>query len=89
MVHGQISLRKSRDRIEITQPDIFEKVAERLGLWRVTPQKPDPDLQAISAALRVQGSIPGVAVIPGATNFHYSINGGNNGEESSKTGETV
>lgn len=85
--HGSMGLRKSRDRVEISNPDLFAKVADRLGLWRVSPEKKEPDLQAVSAAVKIQKSIPGVVVIPGSINFHYSTNGGSNGKTESAEAE--
>ena len=80
--HGQIGLRKSRDRVEISNPDLFAKVADRLGLWRISPEKKEADLQAVSAYIKLNNHVPaGVTVIPGSTNFSYSTNGGNNGHK--------
>jgi len=83
--HGSIGLRKSRDRVEISNPELFEKAGLRLGLFRTIDAKTEPDLQAVSAAIKIQKSIPGVTIIPGSVNFHYSINGGNNGKPETET----
>lgn len=80
--HGQIGLRKSRDRVEISNPDVFEKVADRLSLWRTTPEKKEPDLQAIASYAKTQ-RIPGVTIIPGPVKFTYSTNGDTNGKAES------
>lgn len=89
--HGSIGLRKSRDRVEISSYELFAKIADRHGLWRVSPEKKEPDLQAVSAYIKLNNHVPaGVTVIPGSTNFSYSTNGGSNGEsKSSETGDTV
>ena len=84
--HGNIGLRKQKDRYEITDPDVFAKVADRFGLWRLKPEQREPDMQAIAAAMKIQKSLPGIRTIPGSTNFNYSTNGGSNGKaESAET----
>src|SRR3990172_6129061 len=60
--HGNIGLRKQKDRYEISDPNVFAKVADRLGLWRLKPEQREPDLQAVSAMMKIQKSIPGVTV---------------------------
>jgi hypothetical protein len=82
--HGSLALRKGRDKVEIDNLEVFMKVAARHGLLRITPEKKDPDLQAISAWIKLHGGeIPiGVKFIPATINFYYSLNGDNhNGNE--------
>ena len=82
--HGSLALRKGRDKVEVDNMDLFMKVAARYGLLRITPEKKDPDLTAISAWIKLHGGeIPiGVKFIPATINFHYSLNGDNhNGNE--------
>lgn len=76
--HGTVSLRKGRDKVEIDNMTAFLKVAVRLGLLRSTPEKHEPDLQAIAAHVRRTGEIPlGTKLIPGAIGFSYQTTKGN------------
>jgi hypothetical protein len=81
--HGSLALRKGRDKIEIDNLAIFMKVAPRNGWLRTTPEKHEPDLQAIAAHIKATGEIPiGTKLIPGGISFSYSITKGNgNGTE--------
>ena len=82
--HGTTALRKGRDKVEVNNLDVFMKVAARYGLLRVTPEKKEPDLQAICGWIKLHGGeIPvGVKFIPATINFSYSLNGDNhNGNE--------
>lgn len=81
--HGSLALRKGRDKIEIDNLAIFMKVAPRNGWLRTTPEKHEPDLQAIAAHIKTTGEIPlGTKLIPAGINFSYQITKGNgNGTE--------
>ena len=81
--HGTLALRKGRDKIEIDNMAIFLKIAPRNGWLRTTPEKHEPDLQAIAAHIKTTGEIPiGTKLIPGGITFSYQITKGNgNGTE--------
>jgi hypothetical protein len=82
--HGSLALRKGRDKVEIENMAIFLKIAPRNGWLRTTPEKHEPDLQAIAAHIKATGEIPiGTKLIPGGINFSYQIN--NNGGPSNGT----
>jgi hypothetical protein len=72
--HGSLSLRKGRDKIEIQDMDRFLKIAAKYGFLRTTPEKQEPDLQAICAHYKRTGEIVlGTKVIPATTNFSYQL----------------
>jgi hypothetical protein len=81
--HGSLALRKGRDKVEIENMAIFLKIAPRNGWLRTTPEKHEPDLQAIAAHIKATGEIPlGTKLIPGGISFSYQITKGNgNGTE--------
>jgi hypothetical protein len=82
--HGSLALRKGRDKIEIDNIAIFMKIAPRNGWLRTTPEKHEPDLQAIAAHIKRTGEIPlGTKLIPAGVNFSYQLN--NNGGPSNGT----
>jgi hypothetical protein len=71
---GQLSLRKGRDKIEILDLAAFMKVAVRFSLLRTTPERQEPDLQAIATHVKRTGEIPiGTKVIPAGINFSYQL----------------
>ncbi|MCX6133005.1 MAG: host-nuclease inhibitor Gam family protein [Ignavibacteriales bacterium] len=76
--HGTLALRKGRDKIEIDNMAVFMKIAPRYGFLRTTPEKHEPDLQAIAAHIKSSGDIPlGTKLIPAAINFSYQLTKGN------------
>jgi hypothetical protein len=78
--HGTLALRKGRDKVEVENFDTFLKVAARYGLLRVSPEKKEPDLTAISAYIKRTGEIPiGTKLIPATVNFSYQLT--NQGEQ--------
>lgn len=82
--HGSLALRKGHDKIEIDNMAIFLKIAPRYGFLRTTPEKHEPDLQAIAAHVKTTGEIPlGTKLIPAGVNFSYQLN--NNGGPSNGT----
>ncbi len=73
--HATLSLRKGRDKIEISDMPTFLKVAPRYGLLRTTPENHEPDMTALSAYIKRTGQIPiGTKLIPGTINFSYTLN---------------
>jgi hypothetical protein len=80
--HGQLKLRKGRDRIAVVAMDQFLKVGQKLGLLRKVPESVTPDLHAILNHVKRTGDIPaGVEVIPADVKFTYSTNGGKDDSE--------
>jgi hypothetical protein len=81
--HATIALRKGRDKFEITEMPVFLKAASRYGLLKTTPEEHTPDMTEVAAFVKRTGQIPiGTKLIPGTTNFSYTLtNGGNNGNE--------
>ena len=79
--HGELKLRKGRDRAAIVDEEKFLPIGQKLGLTKTVPESVIPDLRAILDWIRRTGEIPsGVEFIPAETKFHYSINGGNSDE---------
>jgi hypothetical protein len=78
-----LALRKGRDKIEIENLAVFMKIAPKYGFLRSTPEKHEPDLQAIASHIRATGNVPvGVRVIAAAISFSYQTTKGNgNGTE--------
>jgi len=75
--HGQLKLRKGRDRIAVVAIEQFLKIGQKLGLVKKVPESVTPDLQAILNHIRSTGDIPtGIEVIPAEVKFSYSTNGG-------------
>ena len=73
--HGSLALRKGRDKVEIAEMDAFLKIASRYGFLRTSPERHEPDLQAVAAYVKRTGEIPpGTKLIPGTVNFNYSTN---------------
>jgi len=71
---GQLSMRKGRDRVEISDMSVFMKVAAKYGLLRITEAKQEPDLQAIATHIKRTGEIPiGTKIIPAGINFSYQL----------------
>ena len=74
LAHGQIKERMGRDRIEITDPEMFESAAATLGLLRTYPARHEPDLRAVLDYIRRTGEVPPwVQYIPGSPRFSYQL----------------
>jgi len=75
--HGELRLRKGKDRIAVVAMDKFLAIGKKLGLLRSVPESFSPDIQAILSRIKTTGEIPdGVQFIPAETRFSYSTNGG-------------
>jgi len=86
--HGQLKLRKSRDRVVIVAMEQFMEIGVKLGLLRKVPESLTPDTKAILTHVHSTGEIlPGIEVIPAEVKFSYSTNGGNNGSERERAEE--
>lgn len=84
--HGILKIRKSPDRVEIADLDIFIRNA-RNELIRVIPEEIKPDLNKIKAFIKKTGVIPeGVKFIEGEEQFSYKIK--TNNKETSYEPET-
>ena len=85
--HGQLKIRKGRDRVAVVAMDLFLKVGQKLGLLRTIPETFAPDVQAILDHIKRTGEIPdGVQFIPAENKFSYSTTKeGNNGEQSTES----
>ncbi len=80
--HGDLKLRKGRDRAVIVDEAIFLPVGKKLNLLRTVPESTTPDLRAVIEWIKKTGDIPdGVEFIPAEVSFKYSINNGEQEDE--------
>ena len=81
LAHGTIKERMGRDKVDITDIDVFEKVGTKYGLLRTYPERQEPDLNAVLAYIKRTSEIPpGCVLIPGTPKFSYTLTKkGNNG----------
>jgi hypothetical protein len=83
--HGDLKLRKGRDKIEITDMPTFLKVAGQKGLLRAIPESYEPDMRALTEYAKYSGvTPPGCSLIPASTKFTYKTKGVSNGSSSDK-----
>lgn len=74
--HGDLKMRKGRDKIEITDMPTFLKVAGQKGLLRSIPESYEPDLRALTEYAKYSGvTSPGCSLIPASTKFTYKTKG--------------
>ncbi|MBN1396841.1 MAG: host-nuclease inhibitor Gam family protein [Bacteroidetes bacterium] len=73
LAHGTIKIRKSRDKVDVIDPQKFLPIGKKLGLVRHIDAQDEPDLNAIRAYLKTHGNRPpiGVTVTPGQPTFSY------------------
>ncbi|HTY39352.1 MAG TPA: host-nuclease inhibitor Gam family protein [Bacteroidota bacterium] len=84
--HGELRLRKSKDRIVVVALDKFLEIGKRLGLVRTVPESVSPDIQAVLNRIKTTGEIPqGIEFIPGEAKFSYNTNGGNDAEREAES----
>lgn len=77
--HGIIKIRKTPDKVEITDVEIFLKNA-RAEMLNVISEKIKPDLNKIKAFMKVSNKVPlGVSIIEGKEEFKLTIH--NQGNE--------
>jgi len=92
LAHGVVKMRKSRDKIEIVDPNKFKAIGQRHGLLRHIDATDEPDMTAIRAFIKMNGGKPplGVLLTPGQPKFSYSTNrkGESDVEEQTETGIT-
>lgn len=71
--HGTLKIRKSPDKIEITDMQIFLKNA-RAEMLSVVPEQVKPDLNKIKAFMKVSNKIPdGISVVEGKEEFKLTL----------------
>ena len=74
--HGELKLRKGKDKIEIADMEKFLKAAEKHGLLRAVPESFEPDMRAVAAYTKSTGISPsGTVIIPGSDKFTYTTKG--------------
>jgi hypothetical protein len=73
MPHGTLKIRKSPDKIEVTDMQIFLKNA-RAEMLSVVPEQVKPDLNKIKAFMKVSNKIPdGISVVEGKEEFKLTL----------------
>jgi hypothetical protein len=83
--HGELKMRKGRDKIEITDMEKFLKIAEQKGLLRAIPESYEPDMRALTEYAKYSGVTPqGCMLTPAQTKFTYKTKGTSNGSSSDK-----
>lgn len=71
--HGILKLRKSPDKVEITDMNLFLSKANS-EMLTVVPETVKPDLNKIKAVIRMSGKIPeGISVIEGTEQFKLTL----------------
>jgi phage host-nuclease inhibitor protein Gam len=71
--HGTLKIRKSPDKIEITDMQIFLKNA-RAEMLSIVPEQVKPDLNKIKAFMKVSNKIPdGISVVEGKEEFKLTL----------------
>jgi hypothetical protein len=79
--HGDMKMRKGRDKIEITDMEKFLPIAEAKGLLRSVPEAYEPDMRALVEYAKYSGvPPPGTMLIPAQTKFTYTTKGATNGD---------
>lgn len=74
--HGDLKLRKGRDKIEITDMEKFLPIAEAKGLLRTVPESYEPDMRAVTDYAKYSGvTPPGCSLIPASNKFTYKTKG--------------
>ena len=83
--HGELKMRKGRDKIEIVDMEKFLPIAEAKGLLRSIPESYEPDMRVLLDYAKYSGvTPPGCSLIPASTKFTYKTKGASNGSSSDK-----
>ncbi len=83
--HGELKMRKGRDKIEITDMAKFLPIAQAKGLLRAIPESFEPDMRTLLEYAKYSGvTPPGCSLIPASTKFTYKTKGASNGSSSDK-----
>jgi hypothetical protein len=81
--HGELKMRKGRDKIEITDMEKFLPVAQAKGLLKAIPESYEPDMRTLLEYAKYSGvTPPGCSLIPASTKFTYKTKGASNGSSS-------
>jgi hypothetical protein len=81
--HGELKMRRGRDKIEITDMEKFLPVAQAKGLLRAIPESYEPDMRTLLEYAKYSGvTPPGCSLIPASTKFTYKTKGVSNGSSS-------
>ena len=84
--HGELKMRKGRDKIEIVDMQKFLPVAEAKGLLRSIPESYEPDMRVLLDYAKYSGiTPPGCSLIPASTKFTYKTKGVSDHGSSSDT----
>ncbi len=71
--HGAIKLRMGRDKVEVSNMEVFLKKASTLGFLKVNPESYEPDLPKVLNYIKIRKTIPdGVTHTPAKTKFSYT-----------------
>jgi hypothetical protein len=74
--HGELKMRKGRDKIEITDMEKFLPIAQAKGLLRAIPESYEPDMRTLLEYAKYSGvTPPGCSLIPASTQFTYKTKG--------------
>ncbi len=90
--HGELKMRKGRDKIEITDMEKFLPIAQARGLLRSIPESFEPDMRTLLEYAKYSGvTPPGCSLTPASTKFTYKTKGvsdhGNSGIDERKQTE--
>ena len=74
--HGELKMRKGRDKIEIVDMEKFLPIAQARGLLRSIPESFEPDMRTLLEYAKYSGvTPPGCSLIPASTKFTYKTKG--------------
>jgi hypothetical protein len=74
--HGELKMRKGRDKIEITDMEKFLPVAQAKGLLRAIPESYEPDMRTLLEYAKYSGvTPPGCELFPAQVKFTYKTKG--------------
>ena len=83
--HGELKMRKGRDKIEILDMVKFLPIAQAKGLLRAIPESYEPDMRTLLEYAKYSGvTPPGCSLIPASTKFTYKTKGVSNGGSNDK-----
>ena len=83
--HGELKMRKGRDKIEIVDMEKFLPIAQARGLLRSIPESFEPDMRTLLEYAKYSGvTPPGCSLIPASIKFTYKTKGASNGCSSDK-----
>jgi phage host-nuclease inhibitor protein Gam len=84
LTHGALRIRKSREKVEVSDLDEFLKHA-RPEMLRTRPEEVSPDMTGIKSWMKMSGKVPpGVQVTPGKNEFSIKIEEHNGSEDTER-----